>query len=70
MNDSIATWTDGRGVWHARVPMTGSRYQDALTAQRAIADELAQREGPRFDPSRVLVSHVHTGEDTIVYREV
>jgi hypothetical protein len=66
----IRTWADGFGVWHARVPVTDSRYRDALTAQAAIADELAQREGPQFDRAMVLVERVSGGETTVVYREV
>jgi len=66
----ISTWADGFGVWHARVPVTDSRYRDALTAQAAIAEELAQREGPNFDRGMVLVEHVSGDSATTVYREI
>lgn len=68
MNPKV--WADGFGIWHASVPLSGSRQKDALAARSAIVTALAEREGPRFDPSRVHVTLERiTGHGTVVYVE-
>jgi len=43
VNNQTVTWADGLGVWHASVPMSGSRRKDAREARRAIRSELSAR---------------------------
>ena len=38
-----STWTDWLGIWHASVPLSGSRHKDAMTARKAIREEFADR---------------------------
>lgn len=65
------TWADGFGVWHASVPMSGSRRRDAMAARKAIMAELEERYAPNYDPSTLHVTREHvTNHGTVIYREV
>jgi len=67
---NVTVWADGFGHWHASVPLTGNPLADANKARTLIIDELAQREGPNFDPKRVHVTRTKiTGHGTAVYSE-
>ena len=64
-------WADGFGVWHASVPLSGSRQRDAALARKMIRAELAERYAPNFDLRVVGVTRVTVGMlGTAVYREV
>lgn len=64
----ITTWADGYGVWHASVPLSGSRHKDALAARRAILAEL--RERGHIDPSAIRVTRERvTNHGTVASRE-
>lgn len=66
----VTTWADGFGIWHASVPLSGSRHKDALTARRAIIAELEQREAP-YRAVRLQVTRERvTNHGTVVYQEV
>lgn len=43
--NKVTTWADGFGIWHASVPLSGSRHKDAMTARKAIRDELVAARG-------------------------
>lgn len=67
----IETWADWLGLWHASVPLSGSRHRDALAARRAIIAELEERYAPNFDASSVKVTREHvTNHGTAIYVEV
>ena len=69
MNPKV--WADGFGVWHASVPLSGSRHKDALAARRKIVGALEERYAPNFDPRRVHVTRERiTGHGTVIYKEV
>lgn len=70
-SQNTKVWADGFGVWHASVPLSGSRQRDANLARKMIRDELAERHSPNFDPQVVGVTRVSvTNHGTAVYREV
>lgn len=66
------TWADGYGIWHASVPITGSRHADAMAARKAIMAEILAR-SPRGTEScdvRLSVTREHvTNHGTVVYKE-
>jgi hypothetical protein len=69
LTDAVATWANGFGVWHVRVPRHAA--SPLLAARRALRDELQLREVNLrrevwLHPERV--EDLDT-EDTIVYRE-
>ncbi|AIG78447.1 Hypothetical protein AJAP_28040 [Amycolatopsis japonica] len=69
--ENVNVWADAFGVWHASVPLSGSRHRDAMRARKLIVDAIAERSGPSFDPSRVRVTRESiTGHGTVKYREV
>lgn len=55
-----STWADAFGNWHAEITETGIGDVKAARecAERAIAEQLADREGPGFDPRRMTVKQV------------
>lgn len=64
----VSTWADYQGVWHARIP---EGYGSQI-ARSAIICELAQREGPNFDPQTVSVVRADMqtpNSGTVTYRE-
>lgn len=71
--DTITTWANGFGVWHARVP-AGARAQDI--ARAAIREELVAR-GAMGDRFMLRVKKLRTGPaqihstiaGTVVYSE-
>ncbi|HEX5522798.1 MAG TPA: hypothetical protein VFX53_05090 [Pedococcus sp.] len=68
--ENIKTWADGFGIWHASVPLTSDPISDARRARQQIVNELTEREGPTFDPSRVHVTREKvTGHGTAIYVE-
>ena len=65
----VTAWTDWLGTWHASVPLSGSRHKDAMTARKAIREELAARGvSPAYD-LKVTLEHT-TNHGTAHYREV
>ena len=69
--ESIKTWADGFGTWHASVPITGDDAHDAATAHAAIVNELTQRQGPLpVDYTRMRVVRTElTDFGTAQYKE-
>ena len=67
--NKITTWADGFGIWHASVPLSGSRHKDAMTARKAIRDELDARDVSPTYALRVTREHI-TNHGTAHYREV
>ena len=67
--NKVVTWADGFGIWHASVPLSGSRHKDALAARKAIRDELTARGVSPDYPLKVTREHV-TFHGTAHYREV
>ena len=65
----ITTWADGFGIWHASVPLSGSRHKDAMTARKAILKELAARNVSDDYRLRVTRERI-TNHGTAHYREV
>ena len=67
--NKITTWADGFGIWHASVPLSGSRHKDAMTARKAIRDELTAR---GVTPNYILkvTRERITNHGTAHYREV
>lgn len=65
----ITTWADGLGIWHASVPLSGSRHKDAMTAREAIRVELTDR---GVSPAYILkvTRERVTNHGTAHYREV
>lgn len=75
----VATWADGYGNWHAKVTGPDLEAFYAITARglalSTIREELAQREGPGFDPvavgvARESIDRLPRGRVAIQYREV
>lgn len=67
---AVHTWADGLGLWHASVPASGRRAKDAGVARAAIVEELAQRNGPNFDPRSVHITRTAvTNHGTVKYSE-
>lgn len=62
-------WADGFGVWHASVPLSGSRQRDAATARKLILAELEARGNGSPISFRITRDHVTT-RGTAVYKEV
>lgn len=56
---NVHTWSDGFGIWHARVEEGGNVIGDstaaAALALSAIREALGEREGSSYDPSTVSV---------------
>ena len=69
MPNKVTTWADGLGIWHASVPMSGSQHKDAMTARKAIRDELDARDVSPAYALRVTRERV-TNHGTAIYREV
>ena len=67
--NKVTTWADGFGIWHASVPLSGSRHKDALTARKAIRDELTAR-GVSLDYALKVTRERVTFHGTAHYREV
>lgn len=70
----VTTWADGFGMWHASVPISGSRHKDAMTARAAIVAEVKFRYDAwnrTLDPSAVRVTRERvTNHGTVIYKEV
>lgn len=67
---AVQTWADGFGIWHASVPLSDSRMRDALTARKAILEEIVSREAPYRSVRLKVTRERVTGHGTVVYREV
>ena len=67
--DKITTWADGFGVWHASVPLSGSRHRDAMAARRAILAEITDRGPDGYVPVIRVTRERVTNHGTVVYRE-
>lgn len=68
---NVTTWADGYGLWHASVPLSGSRTRDAHVARRLIRTELEERYAPSYDRHTLHVRREHvTNHGTAIYREV
>ena len=65
----VSTWADSLGIWHASVPLSGSRHKDAMTARKAIRDELDARDVSPAYALKVTCKHI-TNHGTAIYREV
>lgn len=55
-------WADNFGVWHAAVPESDHRLIEVNAARKLIISALAEREGPKFDPTTVHVRRVRREE--------
>lgn len=71
-------WADGSGIWHATVTLpghpTGSSIDWDLAdarriARKAMIAELAEREGPGFDPATICARIVERDGMTFHFRE-
>ena len=69
MGNKVVTWTDWLGIWHASVPLTGSRHKDAMTARKAIREELTAR-GVSPDYILKVTRERVTNHGTAHYREL
>ena len=69
VGNKVTTWTDWLGIWHASVPLTDSRHRDAMTARKAIRDELTAR-GVSPDYILKVTRERVTNHGTVHYREV
>lgn len=70
MSANPKVWADGFGVWHASVPITGSRQRDALAARRLIVEALSERYAPNYDPRTTHVTRERvTNHGTVIYQE-
>ena len=67
--NKVTTWADGLGIWHASVPLSGSRHKDALAARKAIRAELTAR-GVSPDYALKVTPERVTFHGTAHYREV
>lgn len=66
--DTIKTWTDGFGTWHAAVPLTNG--DEANTAKLLIIDELAQRGDASFAAEHMRVEFKQiTNYGMVIFRE-
>ena len=65
----VTTWADGFGIWHASVPLSGSRHKDAMAARKAIREELDSRGVSTDYILKVTLEHV-TNHGTATYREM
>lgn len=67
----MTVWHNWLGIWHASVPLTGSRHRDARLARQLISAALAEK----YDLASDDVRSVHvtrawiTDHGTVVYRE-
>ena len=67
--NAVTTWADWLGIWHASVPLSGSRHRDAMTARKAIRDELTAR-GVSPEYALKVTRERVTNHGTAHYREV
>lgn len=66
--NKVTTWADGYGVWHVSVPITDNRRKDAMTARRAIREELdARGVSPHYHLA--VIRERITNHGTVIYRE-
>lgn len=64
-------WADGFGIWHASVPLSGSRAKDAAAARKLIRAELEARYAPNYDPHTLRITRERiTSHGTVIYGEV
>ena len=64
-------WADAFGVWHASVPLSGSRAKDAHAARKLIQAALEERYAPNYDSRTLHVTRERvTNHGTVIYVEV
>lgn len=67
---TTTTWTDGFGLWHARVDHVTDSEQAEATAHTAILDQVNQRQRTPCPPEALRLRCVQSGGGSRIYSEV